>query len=71
MRGLPMRSRNGKVLVGYPAVRRALLQTPLGFLPALAMYLPGIDHAGRRVYRHIADNRSRDVCSVTTGPQAH
>lgn len=69
MQGLPMRTRDGRTLVGYPAIRRALLQTPLGFLPAVAMYLPGIDHAGRRVYRHIADNRRRDVCSLPTGPQ--
>jgi len=62
--GMPMRTRGGAVLVGFPAVRRALLQTPLGFLPALALYLPGVSHAGRRVYARIARSRRRDVCAA-------
>jgi predicted DCC family thiol-disulfide oxidoreductase YuxK len=73
MQGLPMRTRDGRVLVGYPAVRRALMQTPLGILVAWAMYLPGIDRAGRRVYRHIADHRRRDAAcavSASAGPQS-
>ncbi|MEC9374296.1 MAG: hypothetical protein VYC34_10650, partial [Planctomycetota bacterium] len=53
--------RGGRVLVGYPAVRRALLQTPLGAIPALVMYLPGISHAGRWVYGKIAANRARNA----------
>jgi len=65
MRGIPMRTRSGDVLVGYDAVRRAMLQTPLGILPGLVMYLPGISHVGRRVYRWIAANRPRDLtCDV-------
>jgi predicted DCC family thiol-disulfide oxidoreductase YuxK len=65
MRGMPMRTRDGRTLVGFPAVRRALLQTPVGFLPALLLYLPGVSHLGRRVYNSIAASRARDVCDVT------
>ncbi len=61
--GIPMRTRRGAVLVGYPAVRRALRQTVLGFVPALLMYVPGISHAGRGVYAHIARNRNT-ACKV-------
>ena len=70
MQGIPMRTRDGRTHVGYPAVRRALLQTPLGALPALAMYLPGVSHVGRRVYRHIAENRGRAACSVNLDQRA-
>jgi len=65
MTGMPMRTRDGRTLVGYDAVRRALRQTPLGLVPALVLYVPGIDLLGRRVYRWIADNRRRNVsCSI-------
>lgn len=64
MRGMPMRTGDGRVLVGFPAVRRAMLQTPVGFLPALPLYVPGISHLAAVVYRHIALNRSRDACAV-------
>jgi hypothetical protein len=59
MRGIPMRTRSGGVLIGYPAMRRALVQTPLGFLPALLMYLPGVSHVGTMVYDWIARHRRR------------
>ncbi len=64
MQGMPMRTGSGRALIGYEAVRRAMVQTPLGFLPALAMYVPGVSHVGRRVYRHIATNRARDACAL-------
>ncbi len=65
MVGMPMRTADGRVLVGYPAVRRALLRTPLGFFPALLMYVPGISHIGVRVYKMIVASRRRDgVCEV-------
>ncbi|XHC25536.1 DUF393 domain-containing protein [Phycisphaerales bacterium ac7] len=54
MLGIPMRMRRGKAMVGFPAVRRALLQTPLGFLPSLLLYVPGISHASRATYDRIA-----------------
>lgn len=68
LRGLPMRTRDGRTLVGYPAVRRALRQTPLGFLPALAMHLPGISHAGRAAYARVAANRRR-ACAPDASPK--
>lgn len=71
MLGIPMRTRRGKAMVGFPAVRRALLQTPLGFLPALLLYVPGISHAARAWYDHIARNRARSgACSVGPRPAA-
>lgn len=65
MLGIPMRTRHGRSMVGFPAVRRALLQTPLGFVPSLLLYVPGISHAARAWYDHIARNRARSgACSV-------
>ncbi len=64
MQGIPMRTRSGNVLVGFPAVRRALAQTPLGVIPALLAYLPGFSHLGARVYNVIAARRARDVCKT-------
>ncbi len=61
VRGIPMRTSDGRTLVGFPAVRRALLRTPLGCLPALLLYLPGVSHLAGAVYRYIADNRARDA----------
>jgi predicted DCC family thiol-disulfide oxidoreductase YuxK len=69
MQGMPMRTASGRVLVGFPAVRRALVQTPLGALPAALLYLPGVDAIAARVYRWIALNRRRDaVCAVRAHP---
>lgn len=67
MRGMPMQTRSGRVHVGFPAVRRALLQTPLGFLPACLLYIPGISHVGTRYYGYIARRRRRNaVCRLPT-----
>ncbi len=63
--GIPMRTRSGRTLVGFPAVRRALLQTTLGVIPALLMYLPGVSHAGRAAYNRIAANRAREAVCTT------
>lgn len=75
--GMPMRTADGRVLVGYPAVRLALRRTPLGFAPALVMYLPVISGLGRWVYRRVASRRPCDhgACSApppqpTTQPTA-
>ncbi|RMH23555.1 MAG: DUF393 domain-containing protein [Planctomycetota bacterium] len=67
MEGLPMRTRDGRVLVGFPAIRRALRQTPVGFLPALVMHAPGVSHAGRAVYARIAAGRARDAACPAPG----
>jgi len=69
LEGIPMRTRDGRALVGFPAMRRALLQTPLGALPALLLYIPGVSHIGAIVYARIARSRSRealtcDVCDI-------
>lgn len=64
LRGMPVLCRDGRVLVGYPAVRRALLQCPLAFLPALLLYIPGFEWVGRHVYAYVAANRSRDTCEI-------
>jgi predicted DCC family thiol-disulfide oxidoreductase YuxK len=64
LEAIPMRTRSGRTLMGYDALRRALLQTPLGAIPALLMYLPGVSHVGRAVYRRIAANRSRNACAI-------
>jgi predicted DCC family thiol-disulfide oxidoreductase YuxK len=67
LQGIPMRTKDGRTLVGFPAVRRALLRTPLGCLPALVLYLPGISHIAAAVYRYIAHHRSRDAaCGLPT-----
>ena len=64
MTGIPMRTRDGGALVGFRAVRRALVQTPLGFLPALVLRIPGVSHAGRAAYNRIAAARHRDACAI-------
>jgi predicted DCC family thiol-disulfide oxidoreductase YuxK len=64
MRGMPMRTGGGRVLVGYQAVRRALLQTPLGCLPAALLYVPAVSTFGSRVYTLIATQRGRDSCAI-------
>ncbi|MCL4741267.1 MAG: DUF393 domain-containing protein [Phycisphaerales bacterium] len=65
LRGMPMRTRDGRVLIGFPAVRRALTRTPLGLIPGACLYVPGVSWAGRRVYASVAARRSRDAaCPV-------
>jgi predicted DCC family thiol-disulfide oxidoreductase YuxK len=71
MRGMPMRTWRGTILVGFPAVRRALLQTPLGAAVALPLYVPGLSHLAARVYRRIAANRGRDTCNTPPPRSCH
>lgn len=70
MGGMPMRTRAGSVLVGFPAVRRALAQTPLGAPAAWLLHLPGLDRIGAAAYRRIAARRGRDAgsCSLPARP---
>ncbi len=63
MTGMPMRTRDGRSLVGFRAVRRALIQTPAGALVAWVMYVPGVSAVGERVYKRVATNRRRDGVS--------
>jgi len=67
MRGVPMRTRGGDVLVGHDAMRRALLQTPLGCPVGLVMLIPGVSWVSRRVYGWVATNRPRSACAVPGG----
>ena len=67
MRGMPMRTSDGRVLVGFPAVRRAFLRTPLGALVAWLFYLPGVAQLGAAAYRWVADHRKRGgACALDT-----
>jgi predicted DCC family thiol-disulfide oxidoreductase YuxK len=67
MRGMPMRTGGGRVLVGFPAVRRALLQTPAGFFPGALLYVPGLAWLADRGYRWVALHRGREVCAAGSG----
>ena len=66
MRGMPMRTRRGRALHGFPAVRRALSQTALGPV-GWAMYVPGVSQIAAAVYGQIAANRKRD-CALPAMP---
>ena len=67
MGGMPMRTRGGGVLVGFPAVRRALLQTPLGALPAVLLYVPGLGALAGLAYGWIARHRARELACGVAG----
>lgn len=60
MRGMPMRTGDGRVLVGLAAVRRALMQTPMGALAAWVLYVPGISWLAARGYDGLARRRRRE-----------
>lgn len=62
--GMPMTTGDGRVYVGFPAVRRALMRTPLGMIVAWPLYLPGLSQIGTRAYGMIAANR-HGVCKVS------
>ncbi len=64
--GIPMLTRQGETLIGFPAIRRALRQTPIGVIPALLLYLPGFSHLGKRIYNSIAARRNRTAVCVAT-----
>lgn len=60
LRGMTLRTARGRVLIGFPAIRRALSRTPLGLPLALALSVPGLSGVGRRLYERIAERRGRD-----------
>jgi len=66
IRGMPMLTSDGRALVGFPAVRRALMQTPLALF-AWPLYLFGVDHLSGWVYNQIAARRAR---ACVLNPQA-
>ncbi|MFG0331051.1 MAG: thiol-disulfide oxidoreductase DCC family protein [Phycisphaerales bacterium] len=63
-RGMPVRTRGGRLLIGFDGVRHALAHTPLGLPAALILYLPGISLIGRLVYGWIARRRPGRRCRV-------
>ncbi|MCU0688953.1 MAG: DUF393 domain-containing protein [Phycisphaerales bacterium] len=60
--GMPMQTADGRVLVGFPAVRRALRRTVIGAPLAGLMYVPGISHVCAWAYGIIA--RHRRACAI-------
>lgn len=64
MIGMPMRTKSGRVLLGFAAMRRALIQTPVGFAPAVFLYFPVISAIGRVVYGFVASRRRRGTCRI-------
>ena len=68
MAGMPMKTRSGKVLVGFPAVRRAAAQTALAPL-AILYYLPLLSHIATPIYKRIATGRRRACPSPAPGLQ--
>jgi predicted DCC family thiol-disulfide oxidoreductase YuxK len=63
LRAMPMRTRDGRGLIGFKAMRRAMIQMPLLIGIAWMLYLPGIAHLGERVYRTVASHRRR-ACTL-------
>ncbi|GEM_PF-2437070 len=54
----------GKVYKGFDAYRRMSWELPLLCPLAPFLYLPGIANFGRRVYRRVADHRSKIGCGI-------
>lgn len=48
---------NGRVLKGFYAIRKMMLQCPLLVIPGVICYLPFVNLVGNRVYRWVAENR--------------
>jgi predicted DCC family thiol-disulfide oxidoreductase YuxK len=64
LQSMTLRTHDNRVLIGMPAVRRAIRRTPLGLLPALFLYIPVISNITNAVYKIIARNRKRDSCQM-------
>jgi len=62
--GMPLRARDGRILIGFDAVRHALLRTPVGWTVGWLLYVPGLSHFGRRCYNVFARRRPRDAASA-------
>lgn len=67
--GLPMKTADGRILIGFPAVRRALIRTPLGVGLAWMLYVPGLSRLGAWAYGEIARRRRR-ACRVDLSMRA-
>jgi hypothetical protein len=64
--GLRVRFPDGSLNVGVDAVRSIALRTPLGFVPALLLFLPGVHWLGARAYGWVAQRRYRLSGSTCT-----
>lgn len=69
MKGIPVRTSSGEKLAGWPGMRAALLETPLGVVPALVLGMPGLSWVARAAYDAVAAARPRDaVCGLAVVP---
>ncbi len=64
-RGMPLRTRSGRILVGFPAVRHAFIHTPAGWIVGWLMYIPGVSHLCSRMYDALARRRPGDAESAS------
>lgn len=63
--GLRVRFADGSVTIGIDAIRSILMRTPLGMLPGLALWVPGVHWMGARIYGVIARRRPT-ACELPT-----
>lgn len=63
--GIPVLTRDGRLLIGFEGLRHAFLATPVGMLVGWVLLIPGISYLARRRYRHIAQTRHAPSCSVS------
>jgi predicted DCC family thiol-disulfide oxidoreductase YuxK len=63
--GVQIRFANKQTQIGINAVRSILLKTPLGFVPGVLLFIPGIHFIANRVYKHMAANRPR-ACPIVS-----
>lgn len=69
LRGIPVRTRSGEGLWGWPGMRAALLETPAGMIPAMVLGFPGLAWAATKAYDAIAAARPRNgSCGIAVEP---
>lgn len=56
--GVRLQLADGRVLIGIDAVRGVMVQTPVGLLPGMLLFLPGLRQAGAALYRRVAARRA-------------
>jgi predicted DCC family thiol-disulfide oxidoreductase YuxK len=69
-KGVPMRTRDGEVIIGLPAIRRALLRTPLCWPTGILLHVPGIAWVARKLYLMAVRKRARVVVCLVGGIDA-
>jgi predicted DCC family thiol-disulfide oxidoreductase YuxK len=63
-KGMPLRTRDGRLLIGFRAVRHALIHTPPGWIVGWILYVPGLSQLGASAYAAFARRRPRDAPST-------